>query len=229
MKIALYSCNFGNYRDEFSNFYNTIFDKNIDYFLFTDKKITDEEEIENLKNWNICNIDILPSDEIMDGCRWTSKYVKFILPENLRKYDIIIWSDSKNFKKNIFSQITYEKIIERLNNYPNYDVFNWKHPERNTAQEELLETIHYNLENKEPGEYFLNFIKDHVSKFNLPDTCIIIRKNNLIINEVFEYCFELFKKFKLKRDQNIYNFAFDTKKITPILFNLNFEFFDDKN
>lgn len=38
MRIALYSCNFGNYRNEFINYYNVKFDENIDYFLFTDKK-----------------------------------------------------------------------------------------------------------------------------------------------------------------------------------------------
>ena len=40
-KIALYTCNFGNYRNEFEKFYNYSnldnFDLNIDYFLYTDK------------------------------------------------------------------------------------------------------------------------------------------------------------------------------------------------
>ena len=66
IKVVLYSCNFGDYRNEFTLYNDDFFDKNIDYFLFTDKKLTDND-INKLHNWNICNIDILESDEIMDG------------------------------------------------------------------------------------------------------------------------------------------------------------------
>jgi hypothetical protein len=214
VKIALYSCNFGDYRNEFNLYYNSVFDKNIDYFLFTDKKFTDNEIIQ-LKNWNICNIDTLESDEIMDKFRWTSKHVKFILPEKLKDYDVIIWVDNKRVPDLI--KLTYEKIINIINKYPTREVFNLKHQERNTAQEELLITMEINVENKESGKYFLNYIDNYISKFKLPDTCIIIRKNNLLTNEAFEHCFNLMKEYKLKRDQNIYNFAFDKKNIRPVL------------
>ena len=76
------------------------------------------------------------------------------------------------------------------------------------------------IENKESGEIFLNYINNHISKFDLPDTCLIIRKNTPIVNEAFEYCFMLMHKHKLKRDQNIYNYALDKKEITPIMLDL---------
>ena len=214
LKVALYSCNFGNYRNEIILYYNVFFDKNIDYFLFTNNKFTDDD-INKLDNWNICNIDTLESDEIMDSFRWTSKYVKFILPEKLKDYDVIIWVDNKRVSDLI--KLTYEKIIKIINKYPTCDVFNLKHLYRNTAQEELLITIELNIENKQSGEYFLKYIDNFISTFNLPDTCIIIRRNNLLTNETFEYCFNLMKEYKLKRDQNIYNFSFDQKNITPVL------------
>jgi hypothetical protein len=214
VKVALYSCNFGDYRNEFNLYYNVVFDKNIDYFLFTDKKFT-EDEIIQLKSWNICNIDTLESDEIMDKFRWTAKYVKFILPEKLKDYDLIIWVDNKRVPDLII--LTYEKITNIINKYPTCDVFNLKHTDRNTVQEELKTTIICEVENKESGEYFLNYIDNYISKFNLPDTCIITRRNNLVTNETFEHCFNLMKEYKLKRDQNIYNFAFDQKNITPVL------------
>jgi hypothetical protein len=214
VRLAIYTCNFGDYRNEIKLYYNCFFDKNIDYFLFTNKKFT-EVEINKLQNWNICNIDTLESDDIMDGFRWTSKYVKFILPENLKEYDVIIWVDNKKIPELV--KLTYENIIKIINKYPASDVFNLKHPDRKTAQEELLETIRTDVENKQAGEYFLNYIRGFISKFDLPDTCIIIRRNNLLINETFEHCFNLMKKYKLKRDQNIYNFAFDEKNITPVL------------
>jgi hypothetical protein len=217
-KIAIYSCNFGNYRNEFKNYYNVFFDKNIYYFLFTDIKLNNSEK-EKLHNWNICNIDILNSDDIMDGNRWTSKYVKFILPENLKNYDIIVWVDNKQVK--YLNKLIYKNIIELINKYPKYDIFNLKHPHRNTIQEELKITIRIGLENKHSGIYFLNYIKNFVSKFKLPDTSIIIRKNTELTNNAFEHCFNLMKKYKLKRDQNIYNFALDQKNITPFIFGLN--------
>jgi hypothetical protein len=223
IKVALYSCNFGNYRKEFNLYYkNVFFDKNIDYFLFTDNKFTDDD-INKLQNWNICNIENLEGDEIMDSCRWTSKYVKFILPEKLKDYDVIIWIDNKRIAE--LNKLTYEKITKIVNKYPECNVFNLEHNVRKTVQEELLITLEKNLENKESGEYFLKYIENYISKFNLPDTCIIIRRNNLLTNETFEYCFNLMKEYKLKRDQNIYNYAFDKKNITPILLNfftLNF-------
>jgi hypothetical protein len=53
--IAIYSCNFGNYRNEIKLYYNNFFDDKIDYFLFTDKTFT-ESEIKELKKWNVNNI-----------------------------------------------------------------------------------------------------------------------------------------------------------------------------
>ena len=41
VKIAIYSCNFGNYRNETKLYYNCFFDDNIDYFLFTNQKFSE--------------------------------------------------------------------------------------------------------------------------------------------------------------------------------------------
>ncbi len=212
--IALYTCNFGNYRNEFQHYLDCNIDKTIDCFLFTDNTT----DVHKLKNWNICHINTPPDDEIMHGSRWASKQVKFILPEMLKKYDIIVWIDNKIFKKKRkINNITYEYIIEIINKYPSDNIFNIKHFGRKTPHEEIQKTIDCKLENKEEGLVFLNHIKDYTSSFLLPDTCIIIRKNNTHVNEAFEYCFELLKHHKLKRDQNVYNFALDSKKITPVI------------
>jgi hypothetical protein len=219
MKIALYTCNFGNYRNEFNNFYNkkNIFDKNIDYFLFTEKTIC-EEEYNKLNGWNICNVNLLEKNETMDANRLTSKYIKFLLPEKLKNYDIIVWVDSKIINdNNVMKNLTYEVIINLFQSHKNNLIFNFKHPIRETMQQELKVTIQRFIENKESGEKFLNYIKNYTSKFDLPNTCLIIRKNISIVNEAFEHCFMLMNKNKLKRDQNIYNYALDQKEITPIM------------
>ena len=59
--------------------------------------------------------------------------------------------------------------------------------------------------------------KEYVSNFPLPDTCVIIRKNNKQVNSAFEYCYELMKIYKLKRDQNVYNICMDHYDIIPQL------------
>ena len=224
MKIAIYTCNFGNYRNEFRFFYNnTFFDKNIDYFLFTDKIISQEENTK-LNKWNVCNIPLLEGDEIMGSNRLTSKYVKFVLPDKLQNYDAIVWIDNKIISKtNLINNLTYNKIINLFKSY-NTLVFNIKHLERKTIQEELELTIKLNIENAESGQDFLNYINNYTSKFDLPDTCLIIKKNDQNVNVAFENCFALMTKYKLKRDQNIYNYALDEKGITPILLDIhNFE------
>jgi hypothetical protein len=209
IKIAVYSCNFGNYRRELKNYSMLQCDDNIDYYLFTDNKTI------QLNNWTIYHPDIIPSDDVMNGNRWTSKYIKFILPDILKSYDIIIWIDSKEIHNP--HNITYKDIINLLERYPTTSVFNIKHPNRNTAQEELAITIKTKVENIISGRKFLNLIKNFKSEFFLPDTCFIIRKNTKEINDIFEYCFELLKIYKLKRDQNIYNYAFHEKNIIPLV------------
>jgi hypothetical protein len=218
MKIAVYTCNFGNYRKEFLAYYSTIFAQNIDYYLFTDIQLTHIEK-SKLKGFHICNIETLPSDDIMDGNRWTSKFVKFILPDVLQQYDIIIWIDNKIFReKNIMKNITYEKIEQLFYSNPNVSVFNIQHRERKTIHQELMTTI--KIENSIPGTLFLDKIKNYKSTFDLPDTCIIIRKNDSTINNTFRQCFDLMKEYKLKRDQNIYNYALDNNGVKPILLEL---------
>ena len=65
-----------------------------------------------------------------------------------------------------------------MNTYPDCQIFNLKHPDRKTVQEELNETITKSYENHNNGNRFLGIVKEYVSNFPLPDTCVIIRKNN---------------------------------------------------
>ena len=217
MKIAIYSCNFGNYRNEFPYYYNVQFDDKIDYFLFTDRNPSQNEMIK-LNKWKVCRIPIPQSDHIMDGARWASKHVKFIVPPELITYDIIVWIDNKRFiEKDNMNMITYDKIMTILNKYPNHSIFNVNNLHRRRIHQELEETIKIGYENEIAARNFLEVIKYYTSTFNLPDTCVIIRKNTPHVNEAFAYCYELMKIHGLKRDQNVYNYAMDSKKITPML------------
>lgn len=208
MKICVYTCNFGNYRNELKKTpIDTInFCNNIDYYIFTDNTSL----ISN--KWNIVLHPI-----INNNYRWTTKYIKFGTPDIIKQYDIIIWCDTKclTYLNNINSI-----VLQSFINKNNYKLYNIKHPDRNTPQQELIETIKRNIENKNDATIFLQKIEQ--IKFNtpLPDTCFIIRKNDPTTNTLFENVYDLMRDNNLKRDQNIYNYAIHTTnyEINNILF-----------
>ena len=208
-KIAVYTCNFGNYREELDIFISSDFDKNIDYYLFTD----DIDIKLSVKKWKIIYTPLLSSDETMDKYRWTTKYIKFVLPDILKKYEYVLWIDSNMMNLSI----KYDNILNLIEKYPLVDIFNNKHPQRNTAQEELEITIMSNVENTIPAQQFLNYIKNFKSNFSLPATGIFLRNTKDKTNKAFELCYKFMKIFKLKRDQNIYNFALSRTHIVPLV------------
>lgn len=81
------------------------------------------------------------------------------------------------------------------------------HPSRKTPQEELNITLRLNKENKVNGQNFLNEIQKIKYDIRLPDTCFIIRTNDMATNEMLEYVFTLLETKGLQRDQNVYNYA----------------------
>ena len=60
----------------------------------------------------------------MDEYRWTTKYIKFVLPDILKKYDYILWIDSNMMNLSII----YINILNLIEKYPLVDIFNNKHP-----------------------------------------------------------------------------------------------------
>ena len=134
--IITFGFNYRNELDKGIDDINTCDD--IDYYFFTDNI--------NLKSnkWNIIIIPLHKNDNnIMDNNRWTNKYVKFILPDILKKYDIVIWCDSKVIYNDNNNQIKYKNIFNNLNKtnilqkMSNYKVLNLKNPVRKIPQEEL--------------------------------------------------------------------------------------------
>jgi hypothetical protein len=204
--IAIYSANFGNYRDELKNGIDMAhFDKNIDYFFFTDNT-----KIKSNK-WKVILTGCQPALPFIDRYRHTAKHIKFIVPKILHKYDIIIWVDTKCLTKLKFSKT---KIIQLIQKQNNKSMFFIKHPIRKTSQQELIETIKRNVESKENGTKFLNKIKN--IKFNtvLQDSCCIVYKANGDNIKMLKKIYKTLMKNGLKRDQNAIQYA---------LFNNNYE------
>jgi len=198
LSIAVYSANFGNYRNETSKGIDSIHhDANIDYYFFTDNKTTTS------KYWNVIITELNPTLSFINSHRHTAKYVKFVVPEILHKYDIIIWIDSKDIHNIQFSSGTINKLLQnKMDN-----IFFIKHPARSNVKQELMFTIEHNFEDKNNGTNFLNKIKDITFKSYLPDTTCMIYSNKSSNILLLKSVYDLLIANGLRRDQNIIQYA----------------------
>lgn len=208
----MYSVNFGNYRDETDQGLDRLyFDPNIDYYFFTDNK--------NLrsKKWKIIYTEPFENEKAnMDKNRHTAKHFKFLTPEILKDYDILIWYDSKLLKKR--RAFIYKKIVDKFERLDKLELMNVKHKIRTSPVKELITTIKnaeikINDENPDEGKEFLKILKQTEFKIPLLDTECIIRKNNEHINNIFKQVYDILIEKGLKRDQSVYNYILEKNKI----------------
>jgi hypothetical protein len=199
LSVAIYSANIGNYRNELKyGLDNVYFDKDIDYFFFTDDKTLYSE------NWKIIHVNLLENLDFMNSTRHTSKRLKFLLPEVLQGYDIIVWIDTKNLKNLNFSK---NKILELFEKNQYKEMFLMKHVCRKTAQEELNVTMKLQVEHIENGTIFLNEILDTKFDTILPDTTCMVYKNNNNNREILQKVYETLLEKGLRRDQNVIQYV----------------------
>lgn len=198
LSIAIYSANFGNYRKETSKGIDGIHhDANIDYYFFTD----DTSITSNY--WNIIITELNPQLSFINSHRHTAKYVKFVVPEILHKYDIIVWVDSKNIHNIQFSSNTINQLLQnKMDN-----IFFIKHPARSSIQQELMFTIENNVEDKNNGIKFFNKIKNIMFKSHLPDTTCMVYSNNMSNILLLKSVYDLLIANGLRRDQNIIQYV----------------------
>jgi hypothetical protein len=210
MKVVIYTVNFGNYRDETNNINNKnhYYDKDIDYYLFTDNNDIKSE------NWKIISVPLKNTLDFMDKNRHTAKYYKWVRPSILKKYDIIIYMDTKSLWRLKFT-ITKEKIIKLFNN--KNEIYFLKHKRRHRPIQELEKTIRIKKENKTNYEKFKKIIKSINFKSKLPDTVIRIYRNTNKNFKLLKKVYTTELKFKLRRDQNCINYVFYLNKKEYVL------------
>ena len=199
--IAVYGANFGGYRDEISSkiLSDCVRDRTVDYFFYTDQEL-------NCPGWKIRHPNKVPGDHIMDSNRWTSKATKWIVPDELRSYDIIVWVDSKLFPMREYSRST---ILNMLSTYPDKDLIMLEHPYgRRTSIGEMHETVSRGFENRsDKVEDFYNILSDFVDPVPLADTCQLIMKGSPSLFRMLETVYDTLERFELKRDQCVFNYA----------------------
>lgn len=206
-KIALYCCNYGNYRNELRHGLDKlIIDPKIDCFFYTD--------IENMKSerWKIKTPPFEKNTDRMNhNYRQMAKKTKFITPMELSYYDIIIYIDSKYVRRGSVSMKktqlpSYDEIIR---NMEKYDFLCEKHPWRTQIKDEINCTIRKKLENKEKALTYYNNRKKKTHSIDLIETGYIIRQNNERTAQILKRVYDELFQHDLKRDQNVFNYVLD--------------------
>ena len=212
MRVAVYTANFGNYRNEVSvdRMNKVKFQKKIDYYFFTDSNIKCK--------WNIQKVTLEKELDFMNKYRHTSKKYKFCLPKILHSYDYVIWCDTRSLKN--IDNLSLDKI-KRLITKSKKSIFLIKHPERDNAIQELDKTLQLRLEKREYVNNFKNKIQNIKFNSQLPDSTTIIRKVDDYHNKCFTEIYNIQLKNKLCRDQNIIQYAFYVMDCESELFYFN--------
>ena len=199
--IAVYGANFGGYRNEISRqkLSDCKLDKSVDYFFYTDQLGL------NCDGWKMRFPSKVAGDDIMDSNRWMSKRTKWLVPEELHSYDIIVWIDSKLFPM----KYSRETITDMFAEYPDKELFILEHPYgRKTSIGEMHETVSIGVENRsEKVEEFYNILSDFDDPVPLADTCQLIMRNSPEVIHLLETVFNTLKEYGLKRDQCVFNYA----------------------
>ena len=205
MNIAIYSANFGNYRNEIGNgIDHVLVDNNIDYYFFTDNR-----DIKS-KKWNVVYTDCQSKLDFIDKYRHTSKYTKFVVPSILHTYDIIIWIDSKTLK---YLKFVYKNIINVVDN--DKLIYFIRHPYRSLPAQEITTTIRRKMEDEKNGLKLLDEVINLTFNSHLPETMCIIYKNindptdehyHKTIDILHEIYSNIINK-RILRDQNIIQYV----------------------
>lgn len=205
IKIALYSYNFGNYRNELNNLDKIKEIDNIDYYFYTNNK-----DLKSSKKWKIIYYPLENSTYNIDKNRYTTKIIKYNPPKELLNYDYILHLDNSKIIFDIFNKkITYEKLVKLIETNQNIDVFFNEHRYKtkliNDIYDEINFTIKNNNENQDDGVKWYNELKKcNWKQTESPiESGIFFYKSKTNLNFIKEF---LFKK-KLKRDQNIINYV----------------------
>lgn len=201
MKIAVYSANIGNYRNEFSvsRMNSIVFSDKIDYYFFSDFKVTGCK-------WKTYQVPLQKQYSFMDAKRTTNKFLKFCLPPELSDYDYVIWCDTKKRTLDMINNINYESVVSLIKREQK-QVYLLKHPQRYSPLQELNKTIQIKYENKTHASNFKTKIKNINFTSRLPDLTTFIRKTDELTNKVFSDVYDEMIINQLRRDQNIFQYV----------------------
>lgn len=211
-KIAIYSYNFGNYRNELNNSIDNFKSyPEFDYYFYSDRNIKS-------KKWKVINVSLKDRKKHMNEHRITTKFYKWkSLPKELLKYQYIIHIDSTRIR--YLNNFSYSKISRLLDSYPNVSLFLRKHPYLKDVYGECNKVISNNVDNRFNVNKWRQKLETekYVQKTPHIEACFFIRKiNDKKLNLIFVRIFDEIIKNKLCRDQLVVPYIVDLYKYKKI-------------
>ena len=206
-KIAVFTYNFGNFRDELTTQKIDNFKQfnEFDYYLYTDQNIKSDK-------WNVIKVPLRPRTPHMNANRVTSKYYKWkIIPKELKNYDYILHIDCA--KINWLNNITPKNMYDIINKYPNVIFFGRKQPVHKNIYEEASSKWHRGeVDDTEYGENADKWIKklkqeNFKQKFTHCETGLHLKKNTKKINNILSKVYDELMINKLCRDQHVFPYV----------------------
>ena len=204
-KIAIYSYNFGNYRNELNGgIDNMTFHPEFDYYFYTNNDIKSDK-------WKVIKVPLQPRTKHMNANRVTAKYYKFKkLPEELLNYDYVLHVDNSAIKGGWdgMSRFTPQKINDLIKKNKNVAFFGRKHRVYNSIKDEALKA---QINGSAGTEYvpelkkWLSALENFEQKFPHTESCIFLRKvNDQDLNRIMPKIFDKLMERGLCRDQHVF-------------------------
>lgn len=191
-KIAFYTVCIGG--DIAPEYHTKLFiDKNVDYYLFTDKDIS-------IKNFKVIKI----TKKLENDNTRSARYIKVCGHPILSEYDYLIWMDSRLSPK---FENGHKLIKEHLINH-NSDIAFFKHYCRDCVYDEALDIINLKKDYKDMVENQMDKYKknNYPEKNGLFETTFYIKNNkNIYIKNLMDEWWEEIKNFS-RRDQLSINY-----------------------
>lgn len=211
-KIAIYSYNFGNYRNELnSNIDNFKSYPEFDYYFYSDKNIKS-------KKWNVITVPLKERKKHMNKHRLTTKFYKWkSIPKELLRYEYIIHIDSTRIR--YLNNFSFYKISKIIDSYPNVSLFLRRHPYLKNVYGECNKVISNNVDNESNVNIWRKklFSENYIQKMPHIEACFFIRNiKDKKLNIIFSKIFDEIIKNKLCRDQLVVPYIFDLYKYEKI-------------
>lgn len=210
-KIAIYSYNFGNFRNELDGgIDNMTFHPDFDYYFYTNNDIKSEK-------WKVIKVPLQPRTKHMNANRVTAKYYKFKkLPKELLYYDYVLHVDNSivNGTRDGMSKFSPKKIYDLIKKNKNISFFGRRQPVHKNIIEECGSNWHTggqeNTEYRDAATAWVELLKKEKfkQKFTHTELCIFLRKvNDQDLNRIFPKVFDKLMERGLCRDQHVFSYV----------------------
>jgi len=210
-QFALYSYNFGNYRNELNGIQDILLSFNkygIDSYFFTNRQIPP------VNGWEIIVIDT--NKEFTN--RSAGKKLKFQFHPKLEKYRYLIHTDARDARLLQMRKWLSNGLVYFVLDNPQYALFVGEHPDRKNIEEEVNVLFgHGGIQPQAELENWKKFLSDEFVTLNevrLPELCTwILDTHDRVFVDHWSRIYDLLNRHGLWRDQVVFSYAMVTQAL----------------